>query len=97
MSDGREASSDLEWQVWPARRRPARAAGVVAIIAVAAAGALLLFHHVVAAAATVLLLCGAIAEFLLPTRYRLAASGAEARNLFFWRRIEWKEVRTWNE
>jgi hypothetical protein len=34
-----------------------------------------------------------VAEFLLPTRYRLAPTAAEARNLFFWRRIEWREVK----
>jgi hypothetical protein len=83
----------LEWQIWLARRRPGRAAGVLAVIAAAALGALLLFHSVVAVAATVLLLAGALSEFLLPTRYRLAAAGAEARNLLFWRRIEWAEVK----
>ena len=88
-----DSPCEVEWEVWLARRQPVRALVVLGVILLAAAGALLLFRTALAPVATVMVLAGAVAEFLLPTRYRLAATGAEARNLLFWRRIEWREVK----
>lgn len=89
MADDRS----LEWSVWLAKRDPVRAAGTV-LLALAAGGlAAYVFRSPVAAVVAAALLLGAVGEFLLPVEYRLTAEGAEARNLCYWRKIAWTEVK----
>lgn len=88
-----EEPAVLEWEVWLARRRPGPAAAVVAAAGGAAAVAYLLLDNLAMPLLTLAVLAGATGEFLFPTRYRLSAAGAEARNFVFWRRIEWTQVR----
>jgi hypothetical protein len=52
-----------------------------------------LFENPLPAVVAPLLILASASEFLFPIEYRLSARGAEARNLFGWRRIAWKDVR----
>jgi hypothetical protein len=85
--------ADLEWRIWLARRQPAQAVAVVVALFATAGWAFILFHHLLPVLVAAFLLLGAVAEFLFPIRYRLTPQGAEARNLFCWRRITWAEVK----
>src|SRR5688572_13193033 len=93
VEDERAAPASLEWRVWLARRQPGRAAAVIGIVALVVAAGLSLFRSPLMALAGAALLMGAVGEFLFPTRYRLTAAGAEVRNLVFWRRLAWTEVK----
>jgi hypothetical protein len=92
-SPAARGAGPLTWRVHLARRQPGRAVGAVAAALAAGAWAYLLFGSLLAALATTGLLVAAVGEFLFPIRYRIGPEGAEARNLFAWRRIAWRDVR----
>lgn len=83
----------VEWRVHPARRQPGRAVVAVGVALGTAVAAGMLFGSLSLALVSAGALLAAVGEFLFPTTYRLTAAGAEARNLFAWRRIAWKEVK----
>jgi hypothetical protein len=76
-----------------ARRQPARAAGTIGVAVLAGGFAFVQVGGLLPAIAATALLIGATGEFLFPVAYRLTPEGAEARNLFAWRRIAWKDVK----
>jgi hypothetical protein len=85
--------ADLTWRVHLARRQPGRAAAAIAAALAAGAWAYVLFGSPLPALAAAGLLVASVGEFLFPIVYRLTPEGAEARNLFAWRKIAWREVR----
>ena len=86
-------STGLEWRVHLAAREPAKGAVAAGLCFLAGGVALAAFGSLGTALAAAVVLMAAVGEFVFPVTYRLSAKGAEARNTFYWRRIEWGEVR----
>ncbi len=86
-------ASGIHWTVHLARRAPKKAAAAWALILAGALAAGVGFHSLVAGILSLLLLAASVSEFLLPVRFRLSATGIEAKGLVFRRRMAWKDVR----
>jgi hypothetical protein len=83
----------MEWTVHLAAAQPRRTAGAVLACGLAVALALLASGSLLFALAVGISLFGSLADFFLPVRYRLTEKGAEARHLWPFASIEWKQVR----
>jgi hypothetical protein len=85
--------AEFAWTVHLAARRPVPAALALLACAAAAGSAYAAFGSVFFAATVALALFGSLADFFLPVRYRLTLRGAEARHLWTFASIEWKQVK----
>ena len=83
----------IRWRVHLARNHPLRAAAAIFFVVASAAAAYLIWPHAVAALAAGLLVFSAVAEFLLPIHYRIAADGIWCRNFVSVKRLKWADVR----
>ena len=83
----------MQWRVHLARRRPGRAAAALVVIIAAAVCAVAGFRALWAGALAVVVLVASVGDFLFPIRCLVSGAGAEARGLFFRRRIAWPQVR----
>jgi hypothetical protein len=83
----------IRWRVHLARRHPLRAAAAVLFIVASAAAAYLIWPHAVAVLAAGVLVFSAVAEFLLPIHYRIAADGIWCRNFISVKRLKWVDVK----
>lgn len=84
---------ELEWTVHPASRHPIHA--LIALLACALAVLLsyAAFRSLLFSLLASLALFGSLTDFFLPVRYRLTARGAEARHLWTFASIEWRQVK----
>lgn len=83
----------VEWRVHLARRQPLRVAMVALAAVVVAVAAMQTPGGSGAALAGVALIVASAGEFLFPIRYRLTEKGAESKNPFGWRQIDWGDVK----
>lgn len=83
----------LQWTIHLARRRPVRTAVALGFILAAAVCAGWAFRSPLFGLLAALLLTAAIADYLLPVRYRLGEDGLEARGFLHRRRMTWSQVR----
>ena len=83
----------IRWRVHLARKHPLRAAAAAFFVVASAATAYLIWPHAVAAFVAGLLVFSAVAEFLLPIHYRIAADGIWCRNFVSVRHLKWADVK----
>ncbi|MBW3622442.1 MAG: hypothetical protein KY468_03425 [Armatimonadetes bacterium] len=92
-ADDLEGPEGKEWTVCMAVQQPRRTlvAGLLCVAAMVVA--FLAFHSFVFSALVGASLFGSLLDFFLPVRYRLTPKGAEARHLWPFAFIEWKQVK----
>lgn len=87
----------LTWVDHPARQAPGRLAITTFVLLIAALALVLIERSVPLALAGLAVLLGAIAPFLLPTRYTLSAQGVSMQSRLSRKHRSWEELRRWQE
>lgn len=93
--DTRNPTSELEWQVWPARERPLLSIGLIVLLIVVWVGVGVIYREVIWVFLAVVLLLGAVAPFFVITRYRLDEEGVSTQRYFATTRKRWAELRSY--
>lgn len=88
-----EAPEPFEWTVHLAARQPRRTMAALLLCGAALALSYLAFGSPVFTLLVGASLFGSLADFFLPVRYRLTPKGAEARHLWPFAALEWKQVK----
>ena len=83
----------LEWRAWPLVNRPAASGTLIIFILAVSAYSVVSFGHAVYGVIAMIVLFGAVADFLLPTGYRLDAEGVTVRLPFQTKRRKWDEFK----
>lgn len=91
-SDG---AAVLDWEVWPARQRPGRSAGVALLILGLSLGATLAYGSGWYGFITLMVLTGALAPHFFPTRYCLDDAGVQWQRLTGRGQRPWAALRAW--
>jgi hypothetical protein len=84
---------EKEWTVHLAARQPKRAFAVAGVCLFALFLSFAAFRSVSFTILMGAVLFSSLSDFFLPVHYRLTETGAEARHLWTFARIEWKQVK----
>jgi len=85
--------AELAWIAHPVKRRPEQAALIAAVVLVTMWVVLVTLESLFLSVLAAIILLVSVGPFLLPTRYRLTATGVEERRLVQRRFRAWKDLR----